>query len=363
MPALSPKKTRVLVGLSGGVDSSVAALLLLERGYDVSGAMMAVYDGPPGPAGASACYDRAEAEDIGAAASLCRDLGIPFRVFDLSARYKKIVLDYFRSSYLAGQTPNPCVRCNQRLKFGLLPALAAQAGMSHAYFATGHYARVEFSQKYTRPVLRRGLDESRDQSYFLYRLSHAQLARSLFPLGEMRKAEVRDLARKRGLPMHDKADSQDFFAGDYTELLGVAPRPGPIVDQQGHVLGEHSGFWRFTPGQRRGLGLAAPAPLYVLKTDAKRNAVVVGGREDGLIRSCRIEKTRLNVPEALDEAGLCARLRSSQKPTPVRARQEAGGHAHVEFIEPQGGVAAGQSLVFCLDDLIVGGGIIRENFS
>lgn len=354
------RKKKVLVGLSGGVDSSVAALLLLEQGYEVSGVTMSVYDGPPGEAKGNACYGADEAEDIASAARLAALLGVPHLVLDCAPQYKSLVLDYFRSSYLAGQTPNPCVRCNQLLKFGLLPALAAQSGLSFDFFATGHYARVDFAPEYGRFLLRRGLDERKDQSYFLYRLSQEQLGRTLLPLGGLRKEETRALAAKHGLPMHDKPDSQDFYAGEHSELLGQAERPGRIVDSAGKELGRHQGYWRFTPGQRRGLKVAAADPLYVLRVDPQRNEVVAGGYAQSLSRACTLKDALLHLPLESAGAALTARLRSSQRPFPVQAAPEAAGGLRVDFSLPQPGVAPGQSLVFYRDDLLLGGGIISE---
>ncbi|MDR1946891.1 MAG: tRNA 2-thiouridine(34) synthase MnmA [Desulfovibrio sp.] len=356
----SGRGKRVLVGLSGGVDSSVAALLLLEQGRDVAGVMMSVYDGPPGASNGNACYDCAEERDIESAASLARHLSIPFRVLDCTQHYKREVLDYFRASYLAGKTPNPCIRCNRRLKFEFLPALAESKGLHHGFFATGHYARVEFSEEYGRFILRRALDETRDQSYFLYRLEQAQLERTIFPLGAMRKTEVRALARERGLSMHDRADSQDFYSGNYTELLKVAARPGKIVDGKGKILGKHAGFWNFTPGQRRGLGIAAAEPLYVLRVNAARNEVVVGDRDAGLSRNCLLEDIHIGLPRLLYDRPLEARMRSSQKPFSVQVAPGREQNTLVaEFAVAQHGVAPGQSMVLYLGDIVVGGGIIR----
>jgi tRNA-specific 2-thiouridylase len=350
----------VLVGLSGGVDSSAAALLLLEQGRDVAGVMMSVYDGPPGGSGGNACYDSAEERDRESAASLARHLGIPFHVFDCSQRYRSEVLDYFRESYLAGKTPNPCIRCNRRLKFDFLPAMAERSGLHYDFFATGHYARVEFSVLHGRYILRRGLDESKDQSYFLYRLEQEQLGRTLFPLGAMRKTEVRALARERGLPTHDRADSQDFYSGDYTELLGISARPGNIVDEKGRILGRHGGFWRFTPGQRRGLGIAAPEPLYVVRVDAAKNEVVVGGRDAGLRRSCLLEDTHIGLPRLVYGRPLEAQMRSSQKPFAVQVTPGREDNTLIaEFAEARRAVAPGQSLVLYSGDTVVGGGVIR----
>jgi tRNA-specific 2-thiouridylase len=354
------RKERVLIGLSGGVDSAVAAVLLLERGYEVTGVTMAVYDGPPALSRGSACYDCGEGEDIAAAAALADMLGIPFHVFDCAGPYRETVLAYFRKTYLAGETPNPCVRCNSLLKFGLLPALARQKGLDHAYFATGHYARVVPVPRFGRHLLSRGRDIRKDQSYFLYRLTREQLDRALFPLGDMTKEEVRALAARHRLPMRDTPDSQDFYSGDYTELLAVQDRPGNIVDTAGRIVGRHSGFWRFTPGQRKGLGIAADAALYVVRVDALRNEVVVGPYGQSLRSGCLIGDLCLHIPPAEAGEALRARMRSSQPPIPVAARPgPAPDLLAVDFAEPQQGVAPGQSLVLYLDDLVVGGGIIR----
>jgi tRNA-specific 2-thiouridylase len=365
----SPQK--VLVGLSGGVDSSVTALLLKEQGYAVTGVTMSVYDGPPAEdikTHGNACYDCSEAEDIAAATALTQKLDIPYHVFDCTGQYKKIVLDYFRSTYLAGQTPNPCVRCNHRLKFGVLPELARQNGLDYDYFATGHYAQVEFSDCYNKYVLRRGADAHKDQSYFLYRLDQAQLSHALFPLGAMHKQDVRAIAAKYGLAMHDKPDSQDFFGGEYTQLLGMNDLPGNIIDRKGNILGSHNGYWHFTPGQRKGLGVAAAEPLYVLEVNAERNEVLVGPYAQSLYAGCLLDDLHINIP--LPEAGrlLQAKMRSAQKFIGVTVERAIPNdltpqQLEIHFNDPQTGVAPGQSLVLYLDDLVIGGGIIKEKIA
>ncbi len=351
-------KKKVLVGLSGGVDSAVAAFLLVEQGYDVAGITMAVYDGPAGAPKSGACYDCGEKDDIESASRLAGLLGIPYHVFDCKKEYEKIVLSYFRETYLSGKTPNPCVRCNHMMKFGVLPAMALKHGVESDFFATGHYVRKEFSPQYGRDVLLRGVDRRKDQSYFLYRLGAGQLQNILLPLGGMKKEEVRELARKNGFPMHDKPDSQDFYTGDYAELVSKADLPGEIVNTDGKVLGRHSGYWRFTPGQRKGLGVSSREPLYVLSVNAMHNRVVVGSAEQSLQQRCFLEKTVFNI--SIAEAGnfLEAQLRSTPNTAEAFVRHVEGDRVEVIFSNAQTGIAPGQSIVFYLGDMLVGGGII-----
>lgn len=356
-------RKKVILGLSGGVDSAVAALRLQGEGYEVTAVRLRIYDGPDlGPGAAlGGCYGRRDTEDTASARDLAESLGLPFRVLDCSELWRKLVLDHFRAQYLAGLTPNPCVRCNQLVKFGLLPELARRAGLRFDYLATGHYARLSRPRPDGPLYLRRGRDLQKDQSYFLYRLSQRQLARVLFPLGEMTKPEVRRLAGERGLAVVRRAESQDFYGGDYAELLRQPDREGAVVDSAGRVLGRHRGFWRFTPGQRRGLGVSSPVPLYVLRLIPERNEVVAGPAGENAFPGCRIVSPRFPGSEPPLGAELTAKIRSSQDPVAVTVAGRDERSLTVAFQTPVGGLAPGQSLVLYRDDLVVGGGFIARD--
>ena len=339
---------KIAVGLSGGVDSSVAALLLKEQGHDVAGVTMKLWRGQYKGGDRDACFGAGEAEDIATAEAFARKAGIEYRVFDCAEQYDSTIVRYFRETYLSGRTPNPCVFCNATMKFGLLPRLAAEAGLAFDAFATGHYARV--SRRGDRWSISRAADLAKDQSYFLYRLTQDQLSRQIFPLGEMTKREVREFARARGL-----AASQDFYSGDANELIGEPDRPGDIVDTSGRVLGRHNGFWRYTIGQRKGLGIGgAGEPYYVVDLRACRNQVVVG-RADEAVRTA-LEVCDMNWVSIAptDEPIPCrVKVRSAGKLVP--ATLTAG---KAEFPSGIAGVAPGQSAVFYAadsEDLLCGG--------
>lgn len=272
---------KIAVGLSGGVDSSVAALLLKQQGYDVTGITMSIWNG----SGAQelrkkSCYGPDEKYDIENAREVCCLLDIPFHVIDCSDQYSERVLKIFREEYLAARTPNPCIICNYKIKFGYLPEMAKSSGIEFDMFATGHYARVEYNAEKDRYLLEKGIDPKKDQSYFLYMLSQSQLRKTLFPTGTLTKDEVREIARLAGLPVWDREESQDFCSGDYRELLGAREYEGEIVHVDGRVLGKHKGLWNFTPGQRRGLSVSDSEPLYVVKLDNRLNRVIVGSKDD-----------------------------------------------------------------------------------
>ncbi len=287
---------RVAVGMSGGVDSSVAALLLKEAGHEVIGVTMSIWPGDAGSAGGSAggsasarpardsCYGPGEAADIEDAARVCARLGIPHHVVDLRDAYRELVLEYTRAEYLAGRTPNPCVRCNRLVKFGLLIEKLADAVGGVDAFATGHYARLGRDPNTGRWAVRKAADPAKDQSYFLCLLGQDQLARVLFPLGDLAKPEVRRRAKEAGLDIHDRVESQDFAAGGYRGVVELPDREGPVTDADGTVIGSHRGHWGYTVGQRRGLGVGGGPPLYVMRIDAARNAVVAGP-DSGLWRN------------------------------------------------------------------------------
>jgi tRNA-specific 2-thiouridylase len=358
------KNNKVIVGLSGGVDSSVAAYLLREQGYEVTGVTMAIWDGKYKSTGKHACYGADEEEEIREARELASFLGIPHHVFDCATEYKKAVLDYFKAEYIAGHTPNPCIRCNQLIKFGMLPEMAAKSGLEFDFFATGHYARVEFSEKYQRWVLKKAADLRKDQTYFIYRLSQEQLSRVLLPIGGFNKPEIKELARKVGITIEDKEESQDFYSGDYKDLLDLPENPGNIVDSGGKILGSHKGIWNYTIGQRKGLGIAHSEPLYVIRLDKDLNTVVVGTRLETYNASFLVGDLNWVALPGLDHPVECtAKIRSAQKEREALIEPASDGEVKVTFFHPNDAITPGQSAVFYDGEIVLGGGVIREVFT
>ncbi len=364
---------RVLVGMSGGVDSSVAALILKKEGYDVIGATMKTWGNSTFfknlnkkleekgqktfSHGACLCPD--EENDVSSARAVADKLGIEFHEIDVSNDYENIVINYFKDEYLKGNTPNPCVRCNRLIKFGVFPELARQSGISFDKFATGHYARIVFDNG--RYLLKRGINPKKDQSYFLYGLSQEQLSHIILPLGNYTKDEIRDIARKYGLEVADKPDSQDFYNGDYNDILNQTPKKGNIVDLKGNILGTHQGFWNYTIGQRKGIGVAAKAPLYVIELRKDTNEVVVGFKEEAVNQSliaCNV--TFSGIEELKEPLNCTVKIRSSQEPKEAVIKPLEDKKVKVDFTEIQSPIAKGQSCVFYDNDTVLGGGIIEE---
>lgn len=355
---------KVAVGLSGGVDSSLAAAMLVSEGYTVIGLTMKIWRGAYRIQEGlkHACFGPGEEEDIASCERLSAALGIPYHVIDLSNEYEHFVVEYFRNEYKAGRTPNPCIVCNRELKFGFLADKARSAGIEFDYFATGHYARIE--RRNGIAYVKRASHLEKDQSYFLYGLDSRKLEKIMFPLGDMTKDEVRQLAKTYGLETAEKPESQDFVAGgDYAPLFeDTRPEPGDIVDKSGNVLGRHRGMPYYTVGQRRGIGVSAgTGPLYVLALDAEKNRIIVGPNDGLFSEGCLSRSFRFQDPQVRAEtvAG-CAKIRQNHKPVACSLEARAEGIA-VHFGIPQRAVAPGQSVVIYSDDgLVLGGGIIDE---
>ncbi len=366
---------KIAVAMSGGVDSAVAAALLVEQGHEVIGLTMNLWPSwlkePEG--NVQTCCGVGAIEDARAAA---RTLAIRHYVLNLREEFERAVIDYFCDEYARGRTPNPCIACNQAIKFRIL--LEKVEGLGCEALATGHYARIDRDAATGRYMLLRAADPVKDQSYVLFGLTQGQLARVRFPVGEYRKNEIRALARRFGLPVADKPDSQEICfvpAGHYGDLVAArrpeAARPGPILDRAGGVVGVHSGIARYTVGQRRGLGLAATVPQYVVDVDATRNALVVGEAAD--LRRARVRVDRVNwiVPDprpgdypraGAQPSGVTVRIRHAAADVPAAIVVLPDGSVDVTFASPQRAAAPGQAVAFYDDQRVLGGGIIRESW-
>ncbi len=346
--------------MSGGVDSSVAAALLVEQGYDVVGMMLRLWSEDCGEGGSNRCCTPGQMAD---ARRIAGQQGIPFYVIDTQDVFRRTVVQFFIDRYAAGDTPNPCLECNRLIRFEWLLQHALAIGAD--FLATGHYARVERAPDGTARLLK-ARDEAKDQSYVLSVLTQEKLRRALFPVGDYTKAEVRALAAARGLPVASKHDSQDlcFLAdGDYRRFLRQhapdAVRPGPILTRDGRELGTHSGLPNYTIGQRKGLGISYPEPLYVLGTDPARNALIVGTADElgcSALIAGRINWIAGAPPAPTFRAEIKIRYKARPAPGTVNVRED--GTVAVHFDAPQRDITPGQGAVFYQDEVCLGGGII-----
>ncbi|MFA6079150.1 MAG: tRNA 2-thiouridine(34) synthase MnmA [Candidatus Omnitrophota bacterium] len=360
------KGKKVVVGMSGGVDSSLAAALLKKDGCDVIGVTFKTW--PKEECGLSFGRSCCNLEAITRARSVAEELKIPYYVIDLSVEFKKHVIDYFCSEYLKGLTPNPCIMCNEKIKFGMLLEKAKHLGAE--FVATGHYADSKYDKKSGRYLLIEGKDKFKDQSYFLFSLSQKQLKSAVFPLGGLTKEKTRRLAKKFKLRTHNTVSSQDIcfiqdqdYATYIRKKTGVTMKEGPIVDAAGHVLGRHKGIHFYTIGQRRGLGIAHSEPLYVTGIDAAENRVIVGAKKDVL--KIGLVADRLNWI-SVDGIGkpmtVMARIRYNHKKARATITKKSENSVTVVFDKPEEAPTPGQAVVFYDKDKVVGGGWIKSAF-
>ena len=339
----------LLIALSGGVDSTIAAWKMKQEGYVCQAAMMNLFG---------------RDDNISSCLAVTQELGIPFHVFDFTVEFRVHVVDRFVQTYLEGQTPNPCVLCNRFLKFDRFLNKAKELGLS--FMATGHYARIERDPISHRYLLRKAVDETKDQSYVLYTLTQTQLAQTMFPLGTLRKNEVRTLAETLGFSSAGKQDSQDLCFvpdGDYASFIEQYTQqrcpPGDFVDKTGKVLGKHKGRIRYTIGQRKGLGIAAPAPYYVCEHNVQDNTIVLGSENDLQVQTVTVTDINLIPFDRFDHSiRAIVKVRYRQKGDWATVHQTDSDTLQIVFDEPQKGVAKGQSAVLYDGDYVIGGGTI-----
>jgi len=353
---LNNKDITVAVAMSGGVDSSVTASLLQEQGYRLIGLTMRIK--PDEVIGQPSAADDAR--------RVAEKLDIPFHVADFRDLFQERVIDYFVQSYLAGRTPNPCVVCNQKLKFGALLDQARVLGAD--FIATGHYARVGFDPRHQRYTIRKAMDSRKDQSYVLYGLTQEQLSHTLFPLGDFTKLQIRDKARQLGLAVAEKPESQEICFiedNDYRrfirERVGARIKPGPMVDTAGKIIGQHLGLAYYTIGQRKGLGLALGYPAYVVAMDAARNTLVIG-REESLSGRTLIAGSNnfVAIPQLDEPMAVTVKIRYKASEVPATITPLPEGKVRVDFQGEERAITPGQSVVYYLGDTVLGGGVIES---
>lgn len=354
--------SKAIIAMSGGVDSSVAAYLMKEEGYECIGATMKLYDNED--IGISKQKTCCSLSDIDDARSVARNLEMPYYVFNFTDNFEQEVIDRFVDTYIEGGTPNPCIDCNRYIKFDKM--LQRMYELDYDFVVTGHYARVEYDESTGRYLLKKGIDETKDQSYVLYNMTQEQLSHTKFPLGHYRKSEIREIAENQGFINAAKHDSQDICFvpdGDYAKFIegycGKTFPEGDFVKEDGTVLGKHKGIIRYTIGQRKGLGLSLPEPLYVCAKDVETNRVILGKNERLFQTTLEADDMNwISVPEITEPIRCKAKIRYKQKEADAIVEKLDGDKVKITFDEPQRGITKGQAVVLYDGDIVIGGGRI-----
>lgn len=357
------KKKRVAIAMSGGVDSSAAAALLVREGYDVIGLHLKLYDAPVEERKNKSCCSLDDSMD---ARAVCRQLKIPFYVLDFQEEFQESVIDYFIAEYAIGKTPNPCVMCNKKIKSRYL--LEKVKELDCDYLATGHYAKIQQQTESQKYQLLRSTDRKKDQTYFLFGVPSEDLSKLLFPLANYEKSQVREIAHEYGFESANKPDSQEicFVPKNYRDFLNhhlpTAPAMGEFVNVQGDVLGQHQGIPYYTVGQRRGLGMSSPEPLYVVRIDKEKNQVVLGTEQESYSHSVFVSEVNwVSILPITEPITATVRLRYSHRGTPATLIPKERDAVEVQLHTPQRAVALGQAAVFYDGDVVLGGGWIVQN--